>query len=68
MNAFPVITRATWDGCRVPSQDERRAHWAAKYFLGGYHRDEWPYRLPDETPEYTDESYAREQFAPEDET
>ena len=40
MNAFPVITRATWDGCRVPSPDERRARWAAKYFLGGYHRDE----------------------------
>ena len=38
MNAISIITRATWDGCRVPTPDERRAHWAAKYFAQGYHR------------------------------
>lgn len=62
MNA-QIITHATRDGCRVPTPDERRAHWASKYFGCGHHRVEWPYQLPDEPDHYTDESYAREQDA-----
>ncbi len=38
MSALSVVTRATWDGCRVPTPDERRAHWATKFFAHGHHR------------------------------
>lgn len=32
-----VIQRATWDGCRPLSNDERRAAWARKFYAGGHH-------------------------------
>lgn len=38
MNA--IVRRATWDGCLPPTNDERRAHWAARYFAGGHHHGE----------------------------
>ena len=38
MKGMPVVVRATMAGCLPPTPDERRAHWAAKYFAHGYHR------------------------------
>ncbi len=35
-----IVRRATWDGCLPPTNDERRAHWAARYFAGGHHHGE----------------------------
>lgn len=28
---------ARWDGCTPPTNDERRAAWAAKYYGNGHH-------------------------------
>ena len=63
MNAISIITRATWDGCRVPTPDERRAHWAAKYFAQGYHRHRVKPRIRLRASISDAELYAREQCA-----
>lgn len=33
-----VIPARTLDAIRPPSNDERMAAWASRYFMGGYHR------------------------------
>lgn len=40
MNASTIIQHATYraESIRVPTNDERRAEWAAKYFAQGHHR------------------------------
>lgn len=40
MNALPIMhASADIESCRTPSNDERMATWAAKYFLRGHHRN-----------------------------
>lgn len=40
MNALPIMhASADIESCRTPSNDERKATWAAKYFLRGHHRN-----------------------------
>lgn len=40
-----IVQRATWDGCRVPTPDERLAIWAWRYMRSGHYRNP-PARLP----------------------
>ena len=30
--------RGKWTGCLPPTNDERRAAWAARFYAGGHHR------------------------------
>lgn len=53
VTASIVIPTRTLDAIRPPSNDERMAQWAARYFMAGYHR----------APRSEAEFYAAEQCA-----
>jgi hypothetical protein len=40
MNVLSIFrTRPkSWDGCTPPTNDERRAAWASRYYSAGHHR------------------------------
>ena len=42
MSALPIFVSRTapksWDGCTPPTNDERRAEWAQRFYSAGHHR------------------------------
>lgn len=42
--------RKCWDGCRAPTNDERLAVWALRYYGAGHHKGSHEVGSPEETP------------------
>lgn len=40
MNILTIVRTKphSWHGCEPPSNDQRRAEWAAKFYSAGHHR------------------------------
>lgn len=41
--------RKCWEGCYVPTNDERLAVWALRYYGTGHHKNKQDVNNPDET-------------------